>query len=87
MIAIMAGAIAATAAAAQDAAPAPSDPPAAAPASSSRDIVVTARRLDDARASIQPSLGATSYAITNATIQALPGGDTQHFNQLVLTLP
>ncbi|WP_156370001.1 TonB-dependent receptor [Novosphingobium sp. Leaf2] len=50
-------------------------------------IVVTAKRLDDARASIQPSLGATSYTITNATIQALPGGDNQQFNQIVLQLP
>ena len=51
------------------------------------DIVVTAKRLDAARASIQPSLGATSYTITNATIQALPGGDNQQFNQIILQLP
>ena len=47
-------------------------------------IVVTAEKLDAARASIQPSLGATSYTITNATIQALPGGDNQQFNQVIL---
>ena len=52
-----------------------------------QDIVVTARRLDEARASIQPSLGATSYTITNDTIQALPGGDNQQFNQIILQLP
>ena len=57
---------------------------AAAPAS---DIVVTAQRLDAARASIQPALGATSYTITNETIQALPGGDNQQFNQIILQLP
>jgi len=51
------------------------------------DIVVTARRLDAARASIQPSLGATSYTITNETIQSLPGGDNQQFNQIILQLP
>jgi outer membrane receptor for ferrienterochelin and colicins len=51
------------------------------------DIVVTAKRLDEARASIQPSLGATSYTITNETIQALPGGDNQQFNQIILQLP
>jgi outer membrane receptor protein involved in Fe transport len=51
------------------------------------DIVVTAKKLDEARASIQPSLGATSYTITNANIQALPGGDNQSFNQIVLQLP
>ena len=51
------------------------------------DIVVTARRLDAARAAVQPSLGATRYTVTNATIQALPGGDNQQFNQIVLQLP
>jgi outer membrane receptor protein involved in Fe transport len=51
------------------------------------DIVVRARRLNEARASIQPSLGATSYGIDNATIQALPGGDNQQLNQIVLQLP
>ena len=51
------------------------------------DIVVTARRLEEARAAIQPALGATSYTITNATIQALPGGDNQQFNQVLLQLP
>lgn len=53
----------------------------------SSDIVVRARRLDEARAAIQPSLGATSYSVDNATIQALPGGDNQQFNQIVLQLP
>jgi len=60
--------------------------PAPAPASGP-DIVITAKKLDAARASIQPSLGATSYAVSNATIQALPGGDNQQFNQIVLQLP
>ena len=52
-----------------------------------QEVVVTARRLNDARASIQPSLGATTYTVTNATIQALPGGDNQQLNQVVLQLP
>lgn len=51
------------------------------------EIVVTARRLSEARAAIQPSLGATSYGVSNATIQALPGGSNQQFNQIVLQLP
>jgi outer membrane receptor for ferrienterochelin and colicins len=50
-------------------------------------IIVTAKKLDAARASIQPSLGATSYTISNETIQALPGGDNQQFNQIILQLP
>ena len=73
--------------------PASPDPaaPAVAPAPSnagnSGAIVVTAKRLDDARASIQPSLGATSYGVDQATIQALPGGDNQPLNQLILQVP
>ncbi|MFT3975905.1 MAG: TonB-dependent receptor [Sphingomonas bacterium] len=51
------------------------------------DIVVTARRLDEARAHIQPSLGATSYGVDSTTIAALPGGDNQQFNQILLQLP
>ena len=50
------------------------------------DIVVTGR-LDAARASIQPSLGATTYSITNAQIQALPGGENLPLNQILLQLP
>lgn len=52
-----------------------------------QQIVVTARRLDEARSAVQKSLGADSYGVTNATIQALPGGDNQQFNQIVLQLP
>ena len=73
------------------AAPEPAPPPPEAPASADQantgpDIVITGR-LDAARASIQPSLGATTYSITNATIQALPGGDNQQLNQILLQLP
>lgn len=50
-------------------------------------IVVTARRLDEARASIQPSLGADSYLVTQDAIQQLPGGDNQQFNQILLQIP
>ncbi len=50
-------------------------------------IVVTARRLDQARAAVQKSLGADSYGVTNAAILALPGGDNQAFNQIMLQLP
>ncbi len=67
---------------AQDALPVPD-----ASNAQSNEVVVTARRLNEARAAIQPSLGATSYGVTNSTIQALPGGDNQQFNQIVLQLP
>ena len=52
-----------------------------------KDVVVTAKRLDEARAHIQPSLGATSYGVDTAAIKALPGGDNQQFNQILLQLP
>jgi len=59
-----------------------------APANSTiADIVVTARRLDAARASIQPDIGASTYTITNAAIQAIPGGDNSQLNQVVLQMP
>lgn len=51
------------------------------------DVVVTAQRLNAARQSVEPSLGATTYTITNATIQALPQGDNQQLNQVLLQLP
>ena len=90
-----AGATAWTGAAWAQSAAAPPEPAAAAdPASPSAaksdaagDIIITARRLDAARSAIQPSLGASSYTVTNATIQALPGGDNQQFNQIILQLP
>ena len=51
------------------------------------DIVVTAKRLSDARASIQPQIGASTYTINAAAIQALPGGDNTALNQVVLQAP
>ena len=68
---------------AQTQAPAPTPTPTP---SVTQDIVVTGH-LDAARASIQPSLGATTYTISNETIQELPGGDNQQLNQVLLQLP
>ena len=51
------------------------------------DIVVTAHKLDEARAAIQPALGATSYGVDQKTIQALPGGDNQSLSDLILQVP
>ena len=50
-------------------------------------VVVTAQRLNAARQSIEPSLGATTYTVTNTTIQAQPQGDNQQLNQVILQLP
>jgi outer membrane receptor protein involved in Fe transport len=77
---------------AQQVDPAPAPTTAASPADTAAnkaggpDIVVTGR-LDAARASIQPSLGATTYSITAAQIKALPGGDNLQLNQILLQLP
>ncbi|WP_454885491.1 TonB-dependent receptor [Sphingomonas oryzagri] len=60
---------------------------AAAAAAQPKAIVVTGHRLDEARASIQPSLGATAYGVDQSTIQKLPGGLNQPLNQLILQVP
>ena len=51
------------------------------------EVVVTARRLDAARSTIQPSLGATSYSLPQAFIAGLPGGANTQLNQVVLQAP
>ena len=51
------------------------------------EIVVTARRLDEARATIQPQLGASVYTITSKAIDALPGGENTGLNQVILQAP
>ncbi len=66
-------------------APAPSGP--AAQPVDADEIVVTARRLNEARASIQPQLGASVYSITNEAIQAMPGGDSAPLDQVILQAP
>lgn len=53
----------------------------------SGDVIVTARRLDAARESIKPSLGASSYSLSNANIANLPGSDSQPLNDILLQLP
>jgi outer membrane receptor for ferrienterochelin and colicins len=51
------------------------------------EIVVTARRLNAARASIQPQIGASVYTVTAQAIQTMPGGDNTQLNQVVLQSP
>jgi outer membrane receptor for ferrienterochelin and colicins len=51
------------------------------------ELVVTAKRLDEARASIQPQIGASVYTIDRQAIQAIPGGDNVQLNQVVLQAP
>src|SRR6201996_2156491 len=49
--------------------------------------IVTAPRLNAARDSIQPSIGASTYSFSNQNIQALPGGENLQFNQVILQAP
>jgi outer membrane receptor for ferrienterochelin and colicins len=51
------------------------------------DIVVTASRLNEARAGIQTQTGASVYTIDSAAIAAVPGGDNTLLNQVVLQAP
>ena len=50
-------------------------------------IAVTARRLDAARAEIEPRIGAATYAIPEAAIERQPGGDNNPLSQVVLQAP
>jgi outer membrane receptor protein involved in Fe transport len=51
------------------------------------DLNVTAKRLDLARSSIQPSLGATTYDFTQRTISNVPQGENAPLNQVLLRAP
>ncbi len=51
------------------------------------DIEVVARRLDQARLSIQPSLGATKTEFGRDAIQVLPQGDNAGLSQVLLRAP
>jgi outer membrane receptor protein involved in Fe transport len=57
------------------------------PARQALDITITAQRLEAARASIQPRIGASTYTLTNQAIQAQPGGDNLPLNQTLLQAP
>ncbi|HEV3494337.1 MAG TPA: ligand-gated channel, partial [Reyranella sp.] len=50
-------------------------------------ITVTATRLDEARSSIQPSLGATVYDFSQRTISNVPQGENAPLNQVLLRAP
>jgi len=58
-----------------------------APGAVASEVVVTARRLDAARETIQPDTGASTYTIPQAVIQQLPGGSNVQLNQVVLQMP
>jgi len=79
-------------------APAPSAPAPSAPAPSAQEtstssnpevetVVVTAKRLSEARAGIQTQIGASTYTITAREIENTPGGDNTLLNQTILQMP
>jgi outer membrane receptor protein involved in Fe transport len=51
------------------------------------EIVVTAQRLNAARAGIETKTGASTYTIDAAAIAATPGGDNVMMNQVLLQAP
>jgi outer membrane receptor protein involved in Fe transport len=56
-------------------------------ATSLQTVVVSAIRLDAARAGIQTQTGASTYTINAQAIQAAPGGDNVQLNQVILQAP
>src|SRR5579863_6215678 len=64
----------------------PSQSSASQPAAVS-EIVVTAQKLDAARDTIQPRVGASTYSISQQSIQTLPAGENTPLNQVILQAP
>jgi outer membrane receptor protein involved in Fe transport len=56
-------------------------------AASVSEVVVTAQRLDAARATIQPQIGASTYSLSQQTIETLPAGENTPLNQVLLQAP
>ena len=51
------------------------------------EVVVTARRLDAARQTIEPSLGASAYSLSSQLVNILPAGENVQLNQVLLQAP
>jgi outer membrane receptor for ferrienterochelin and colicins len=85
-----AGLLAAPAVQAADNSPADSASSSAATVSTSgelAEVVITARRLNEARSEIETQTGASTYTITSEAIAATPGGDNVQLNQVLLQAP
>ena len=67
-----------------DAPPPPGD---AAPHANANNIVITGRRLDIARDSITPSLGASQYTFDREALEKQPGGTNLTLNKSLLQAP
>jgi outer membrane receptor protein involved in Fe transport len=62
-------------------------PPSSTAAGSVSEVVVTAQRLNQAREAIQPQIGASTYTLTDKSIQSMPGGEDVQLNQVILQAP
>src|SRR5580658_690540 len=51
------------------------------------EVVITARRLNQARTEIETQTGASTYTIDSTAIAATPGGDNVQLNQVLLQAP
>lgn len=51
------------------------------------EVVVTAKRLDAARDTIEPGLGASTYSLPSQFVDNLPGGTNNQLNQVILQAP
>jgi outer membrane receptor protein involved in Fe transport len=51
------------------------------------EVVVTAQKLDRARAAIEPDLGSSTYTLPKQMIESLPAGDNVQLNQVVIQMP
>ena len=65
----------------------PASQPAEAPSPAGGEIVVTGRRLDAARDSISPALGASDYSFNRATLDRAPGGANVSLSGVLLQAP
>jgi outer membrane receptor protein involved in Fe transport len=65
----------------------PATEPAEAPSPAGSEIVVTGRRLDAARDSISPALGASDYSFNRATLDRAPGGANVSLSGVLLQAP
>src|SRR5471032_2843423 len=59
----------------------------AAPGAAVSEVVVTARRLDAARQTVEPALGASTYSLSKQVVDILPGGENVALNQVILQAP
>lgn len=59
----------------------------ASPADDANEVVVTATRLDRARDTIEPGLGASKYSLPSQFVDNLPGGANNQLNLVILQAP